>query len=408
MSTRTTPPSSRAATSHLDAAWHRELLDELCEIPRETASESERRAAEWVARRLEDEGAPARLEEEPSNGGYWWPLGLAGGAGLLAGLAARRGHRRLATLIGALAAAAAVDDLPPRSRRFRRLLPSRPAANVLAEVGPADASHTVVVAAHHDTAHSGWIFSPAIPSAVDRYAPWALESADTSPPLMLPVVGAPAVVAAGALTGRSGLLRAGVALCAGVVASMTDIGRRPAVPGANDNGTGVVAMIALARALAERPPDRLRVLFLSTSEEATCEGMHHFAARHFAELPRERTFFLCLDTVGSPHLCVLRGEGMLGMREYPGESLGLVDGLAADLDIELFPNLRLRNATDGIYPLAAGYQCAAVCSCTRLKQPANYHWPTDVPDNVDFETVGDAIRLTEAVVRRLDERWLDG
>ena len=57
-----------------------------------------------------------------------------------------------------------------------------------------------------------------------------------------------------------------------------------------------------ARALAERPPERMRVLFLSTSEEATCEGIHHFARRHFPELPRERTFFLCLDTVGSPHL----------------------------------------------------------------------------------------------------------
>ena len=42
----------------------------------------------------------------------------------------------------------------------------------------------------------------------------------------------------------------------------------------------------------------------------------------------------------------------------------------------------------------------------RLKQPANYHWPTDVPENVDYGTLADAVRLTEAVVRRLDERWL--
>jgi putative aminopeptidase FrvX len=188
---------------------------------------------------------------------------------------------------------------------------------------------------------------------------------------------------------------------------MTDIGSRPAVPGANDNGTGVVALIALARALAERPTEGVRVLFLSTSEEATCEGIHHFAGRHFPELPAERTFFLCVDTVGSPQLCVLRGEGMLGMREYPPEALSLLDGLAEELEIELFPNLRLRNATDGIYPLAAGYQCAALCSCTRLKQPANYHWPTDVPENVDLGTLADAVRLTEAVVRRLDRTWLD-
>ncbi len=153
-------------------------------------------------------------------------------------------------------------------------------------------------------------------------------------------------------------------------------------------------MLALARSLADRPTESVRVMMVSTSEEALCEGMQRFCERHFAELPRESTFFLVLDTLGSPHLLVLRGEGMLRMREYPARSLALLDGLAEELGIPLFPNLRLRNATDGIIPLAAGYECASLCSCTRLKQPANYHWPTDVPENVDYGTLADAVRLT--------------
>ena len=52
------------------------------------------------------------------------------------------------------------------------------------------------------------------------------------------------------------------------------------------------------------------------------------------------------------------------------------------------PNLRLRNGTDGLEPLAAGYPTATLCSVTDLKQPANYHWPTDVAENVDLGTVG--------------------
>ena len=179
------------------------------------------------------------------------------------------------------------------------------------------------------------------------------------------------------------------------------------VPGANDNGTGVVVLIALARALAERPTESVRVMLVSTSEEGLCEGMRVFAKRHFHELSLSDTFFFAIDTVGSSHLLVLRGEGMLGVTEYPPRSLALLDGLADDLGIRLVPNLRLRNATDGVYPLAAGYECASLCSCTQLKQPANYHWPTDVPENVNYETLADAIRLVEALVRRLDERWLD-
>ena len=97
---------------------------------------------------------------------------------------------------------------------------------------------------------------------------------------------------------------------------------------------------------------------------------------------------------------------MFGITEYPASALDLVDGLAAELGVELHPNLRLRNATDGVYPLNAGYPCAAICSVTDLKQPANYHWPTDVPENVDYSTVADAVRLAEATIRSLADRWV--
>jgi hypothetical protein len=200
---------------------------------------------------------------------------------------------------------------------------------------------------------------------------------------------------------------AGALLSAGFAAAMANIGTSEVVPGANDNGTGVVAMIALARTLAHRPGQSVRVMLVSTSEEALCEGMRAFANRHFDGLPKSDTFSLVIDTVGSPDLLVLRGEGMLGVTEYPPRSLRLLDGIADELGIWLFPDLRLRNATDGVYPLAAGYQCASLCSCTALKQPANYRWPTDVPENVDHETLVDAIRLIEALAHRLDERWLD-
>jgi Zn-dependent M28 family amino/carboxypeptidase len=187
---------------------------------------------------------------------------------------------------------------------------------------------------------------------------------------------------------------------------MADIGSSESVPAANDNGTGCVAQVALARALAGNPPENARILFLSTSEEALCEGMGLFMERHATEFPKDRTFFLCLDTVGSSHLLVLCGEGMLKLREYPTESLQLLDSTADELGIDLFPNLRLRNATDGIFPLAAGYQCASVASCNQWKNPSNYHWKTDTPENIDYGTLSDAIRLTEAVIRKLDADWL--
>ena len=93
------------------------------------------------------------------------------------------------------------------------------------------------------------------------------------------------------------------------------------------------------------------------------------------------------------------------MYEYPESALALADDTAAELGIELLPNLRIRNGTDGLEALAAGYPTVSVCSCTEHKQPANYHWPNDVAENVDFETVGEAIRLSEEMTRRLAAAW---
>jgi hypothetical protein len=231
---------------------------------------------------------------------------------------------------------------------------------------------------------------------------------DTSPPLMAPVIGGPIMAALGALTGSRLLSKLGVLLGFGSAAAMADIGVRRVVPGANDNGSGVVTLLAVARRLLADPPRDIRVILLSTgAEESFSEGIKAFGERHFDELPRGSTFFLSIDQVGSgSHLLVLRGEGFLKIQEYPPRALELMDGLAEELGIPLFPNLRLHNGTDGLEPLAAGYETASLCGCDDLKQPGNYHWPSDVSEHVEFGTIADAVRLTEAAVRRLDERWL--
>jgi hypothetical protein len=383
----------------------RSRLEELERIERPSASEGERRAAEWLVARFAELGAEARIEAEPAHGTYWWPLGIGAALGALGGIAALRGKRIRGTALAAAAAAGMASDYPPGKRVLRRLLPRRTTYNVVCELGPAEAERTVVLIAHHDAAHSGLVFHPKLPDIGDRLG--LIERSDTSPPLMAPVVGGPVLAALGALTGKRLLTKLGVFLGLGSTAAMAEIGLRDVVPGANDNGTAVVALLALAERLLAEPTTSTRVILLSVgSEESFSEGIKAFGERHFDSLPRESTFFLCLETLGSPHLLVLRGEGFLRMREYPQRALGLIDGLAEELGIHLFPNLRLRNGTDGLEPLAAGYETAVLASCTDLKQPANYHWWHDLAENVDFDTVADGIRLSEAAIRRLDERWL--
>ena len=384
----------------LTEAELRGLVERLAAIDRPSASAGERRAAELIAADLDRAGARARLEDEAAHGGYWWPVGLPAA---LSALVARRG-RLLPALIGLAGAAAVMDDITAGSQLVRRrLLPQRRTTNVVAELGPADAERTVLVVAHHDAAHSGLVFHPELPRAPLRRFPALLERANTTPGTMWGAVAGPALVGLGAGLGLRRVRALGRILCVGYAAAMADIGLRGAVPGANDNLTGVAVLASLARSLAGEPlPAGLRVILVSTgSEESFMEGMQAFARRHFSSLPPERTHVICVDTVGSPRLVALEGEGMMWMNEYPKDFLALVQSEAGRLGIELVPNLRLRNATDGLVALRCGYPTAAIGSVDEFKVPTNYHWPTDTPENVDYGTVADCARLCDAVVRRL-------
>jgi hypothetical protein len=370
-------------------------------IHRPSASDGEREAAEWIADRLRAEGArDVRVEREQAHGTYWWPLGLLAGIAGLAGLSRRRWVR---VLLGGFAAAGIADDISGGRQWFRRrFLPQRPTWNVIAEAGDPDGARTVVVTAHHDAANWSLIFHPGVAPWVDEHFPQALEKSDTTVPVMFPVFGGPLLTLLGGLTGRRWLRRAGAILSLGTAATMAEIGARSTVPGANDNLTGVATVLGLARELRERPVAGVRVLLVSTgSEESFMEGMQAFARRHFPSLPTERTHVVCVDTVGSGELAVLEGEGMLWMRDYPDDFKDLLERAGASRGVAVRRGLRLRNATDGLIALRDGYPTVMLGSINRYKLPSNYHWPTDVADNVDFGCVADAVAVVDATVRAL-------
>jgi Peptidase family M28 len=389
-------------TGDLDALA-REAIGHLASFERPSASDGERRAADWIAAKLREEGVDAHVEEERAHGTYWWPLGLLTAA---SGLAALTGRRRIAAAVGAASAVLIADDISGGKQVFRRrALPGRATWNVVGEGGDVTAARTVVLVAHHDAAHWSLLFSPAVPAWIGEHFPDAIERSDETPPVMFPVIGGPLLVLLAGLTGSRRLRRAGALLSLGSAATMAEIGSRSTVPGANDNLSGVAVLLGVARRLRDQPVEGLRVLFVSTgSEESFMEGMQAFARRHFASFPTNRTHFICVDTVGSPKLMQLEGEGMLRMRDYPESFKALVSAVAADAGIHLARGMHFRNATDGLIALKRGYPTVMLGSYNRYKVPSNYHWPTDTAENVEYDTVVDAIRLCDGVVRRLAGR----
>ena len=183
---------------------------------------------------------------------------------------------------------------------------------------------------------------------------------------------------------------------------MVDIGRRPAVPGANDNLSGVAVLVALAETLSRTPLSGLRVLLVSAgAEEALQEGIRGFARKHFGRLPAASTWFLNVDTVGSGRLVLLEGEGTVRMHDYDSEFKDFVSKCAAELDIPLLRGLRSHNSTDGAVPRKHGYRTATVVSVDNRKLLPHYHLDSDRPEHVDYGCVANAARLVESVARAL-------
>jgi hypothetical protein len=312
-----------------------------------------------------------------------------------------RGRRATGLLAGSAAAAAIWEDLGGGFRRgFRDLLPKGTTHNVVAETGDREARRTLVVHAHHDAARTSFLFDQRYARALWERAPWLVEGRDRWPPLMALVIGGPALVALGSLAGSRRLTGTGALVCAGTAAVMADMQRNPVVPGANDNLTGVAVLLELAARLRELRG--LRVLLVSTgAEEANQEGMLAFGRRHFGSLAREQTTFLCLDTVGSPTLVLIEGEGFLRMRPYPDVTRELVAEAARERGVPLRRGLWFTFATDGLVPLRAGYPAASVGSVNEYMLPSNYHWPTDTPERVDHDSVAGAVELAAATAERL-------
>jgi hypothetical protein len=388
----------------------REVVDRLAQVERGPGSQGEAAAADWLSERLKQAGCEVEVEAAHFYDGYMQPIGTLTAFAALAGLLALRRRGRLLGGVAAAAATALIaDDVSNAWRVFRKLSKPLPTQNVVAFAGDRDAERTLVLLAHHDAAHTGRIFDDRLQNWLELKFPGVLERFDTSVPLWWLVLAGPAAIALGAARKRRSLITLGLAGSTLATAAMVDIANSPIVPGANDNLTAVAVLVALAERLRAQPIEGLRVMLVSCgAEEVVQGGIYSFAERHFPELDREKTWFLGLETLGSPLLAMVEGEGPVVMEDYPDIRFrDLVARVAGERGLPLRRGMRSRNSTDATIPSHAGYPTATLVSLNRAKALSNYHQMSDTPEHVNYGTVTQALHLSEAIARTLaDNLWL--
>ncbi len=390
----------------------REVVETLAEVVRPPCSPGERHAAEWLAERLRRlHGVDVELEDEPSWGTFPPTATGLGAMGMLAAALVLRGRGRLGALLAAATLAGIVDEAQNGPRLLRRAVRRRRSTvNVIARVGQRRGGEgridTLVVLAHHDAPQTGMLFDQTLQRRLYELVPRLFDRISSPLPQWWVGLAGPLCTIAAAARRRRGPAQAGLAIGALGTAIVADVWRSQTVAGANDNLSGVAALVALAELLHRAPPPGLRVLLVSCGAEETLQdGVRAFLARHRGELSPEGTCFVNLDTVGSPHLAMLEGEGPVWMEDYAGPWLrDLLEGCARGLEIPLRRGYRARASTDSVIPSRAGYPTATLVSVTDWLSPANYHLPSDVPANLDHATVVDAVRLVHELAWGLADR----
>lgn len=197
-------------------------------------------------------------------------------------------------------------------------------------------------------------------------------------------------------------------------------------PGANDNGSGVAALLELARRFGRRQPDRIIRFVAFVNEEPPFFQTPQMGSAVYAQAARARgdriAGMLSLETMG--YYSEERGsqqypaDEMRGLYTDVGNFIGFVANVESrvllDHAARAFRARALVPVQAAALPAAlagtgwsdhwafwqAGYPALMVTDTAPWRYPW-YHTPEDTPDKIDFEKLGDVVDGLEAVIEAL-------
>ncbi|MBI3891954.1 MAG: M28 family peptidase [Candidatus Wallbacteria bacterium] len=191
-------------------------------------------------------------------------------------------------------------------------------------------------------------------------------------------------------------------------------------PGADDNASGIAALLELTRLLAASPRP-LPVRFVAFTQEEKLLLTGHLGSRTYARSARERgdriRLMLSLDTLGFYTDAPLsqRYPFPAGGRSRTGDFLGFITRTQDERWLERVCALASSAGQLPVEGIAAseeldgiawsdhasfwdqGYSALMVTDTAMFRNPS-YHHPADTPDTLDFARLARAVRLLAQVV----------
>ena len=362
---------------------------------RAPASEGERWASKYIAGVLEKLGIECQVESFDSHRTFSYPMMIAWSLSVLGGLLSCS-HGFLGFLLATLGAVAFYQEAHLRGW-VSRFLPHGPSQNVVGRIpAKGEAHRRVLVCAHYDTSKTGLYFHPRF---VGRFRTLLMLT-------VLSVMGLPVFVLLGGLfwSGLFGLLRglATLWIFLNIVVLLHRELYGKNVYGANDNASGTGVMLALAERLAREPLQNTEVWVAATGcEEAGLVGMLDLLKRHGQEL--QDALIVNLDSVGAGGLAYITGEGLIKVLPADPELLMFsAEVVRENPGLSLAPREHRGLATDATGALIQGYRAMSVMALEDEGVVPNWHWETDVLENLEDKNLSDAETFVDLLLKKID------
>ena len=168
--------------------------------------------------------------------------------------------------------------------------------------------------------------------------------------------------------------------------------------GADDDASGVIAMIEIARVLSAGPAPRRSVLFVAfTGEEVGLLGTHHYLANPIVPLERTVAQFQ-IEMIGRPDSAA-GGAGRAWLTGYERSTMG---DMLAESGVPIVPDPR---PDQGFFfrsdNIAFAYLGIPAHTLSSFGLHRDYHQPSDDVSRVDFQHMTDVIHAAARAVSSL-------
>jgi len=371
-------------------------------------TDAERRAARYLAGRLEQLGRAAEIEPA-----WVWPnYALAHVANAVLAILASVvavASGAVGTALAAIALLSALGDLSGRFYLLRRLTGRRATQTVVSrEEDPRPG--TLILVAHYDAPRTGAVFGRpsergAALASLLRRPIGPFDTYTLSLAAVLIVCALRAAGAAGLALSIAQFVATAVLIVS--VPLFADIALSGVVPGASDNASGVATVLRLVERYGGALDHfRIWALFPGASEGLQL-GMRAWLQRHRDELDPTRTVFLNVDAVGAGTVRYLTREGFLVTRRAHPQLVQLCDLLAEeDADEGRYGARRLasRSASDATAAAAARFPAISISCRGALDRAPNSHLATDTPQQLDEAALERAFGFCSELIELIDER----